>query len=138
MHILLITEYLFLFGNHLTSTIPTELGLLSNLEYLDLSSNQLIGTIPTSLGGLSLLSKSQSLLFQVEDTVSSLWVLICACISSLIITGGLYLLANNLTGTIPTELGLLSNLEYLDLYSNQLNGTLPTSLASLSLLSKLQ
>ena len=87
VHILLITEWLYLYNNKLTSTIPselgllsklqhlvldsnqfmgtiqTELGLLSNLEYLGLGGNQLTKTIPTSLVSLSLLSKSRSLLF---------------------------------------------------------------------------
>ena len=64
-HILLITEDLSLSANNLTGTIPTELGLLSNLESLDMSSNQLIGTVPTSLMSLPL-SKSQSLLSQYK------------------------------------------------------------------------
>ena len=65
MHILLIAEYLFFFGNNLNGTIPTELGLLSKLEVLVLSSNQLSGTLPTSLASLPL-SKLQSLLFQYK------------------------------------------------------------------------
>ncbi len=39
---------------------------------------------------------------------------------------------NELTGTIPTELGGLSNLESLDLSSNELTGTIPAGLGSLS------
>jgi Leucine-rich repeat (LRR) protein len=58
MHILLVTEELYLEENDLNGTIPTELGLLSNLEYLDLDRNLFTGTIPASLASLSLLSKS--------------------------------------------------------------------------------
>jgi hypothetical protein len=64
VHILLITEVLWLATNYLNGTIPTELGLLSSLEVLDLSQNRLTRTIPTSLASLTLLSKSQSLMFQ--------------------------------------------------------------------------
>ena len=39
---------------------------------------------------------------------------------------------NQLTGTIPSELGSLANLEYLNLESNQLSGTIPTWLGSLT------
>jgi len=45
--------------------------------------------------------------------------------------------ASNLKGNIITELGLLSNLQYLDLSSNHLSGTIPTELAALSHLSEL-
>jgi Leucine-rich repeat (LRR) protein len=46
--------------------------------------------------------------------------------------GYLYLNNNELTGTIPTELGNLSNLKYLHLYSNKLTGTIPSELGNLS------
>jgi len=39
---------------------------------------------------------------------------------------------NDLSGEIPSELGSLTNLQYLRLYKNDLNGTLPSSLGSLS------
>ncbi|MDM8520113.1 clostripain-related cysteine peptidase [Anaerolineales bacterium HSG6] len=44
---------------------------------------------------------------------------------------GLYLYENQLTGTIPTELGNLVNLTELRLNSNQLTGTIPTELGNL-------
>ena len=57
-------EILGLAKSHLTGTIPTEVGLLSNLEWLGLDSNQLTGTVPTGLASLPLVSKLQSLFFQ--------------------------------------------------------------------------
>ena len=44
------------------------------------------------------------------------------------------LYANELTGSIPTELGLLSNLEVLFLEENMLSSTIPTELQSLQAL----
>ena len=40
--------------------------------------------------------------------------------------------ANDLEGTIPTQLGALSGLQWLWLSSNGLNGTIPTQLGALS------
>jgi len=51
---------LILYWNELDGPIPTELGRLTNLEYLELTNNMLSGTIPTELGVLSNLSKSPS------------------------------------------------------------------------------
>lgn len=44
---------------------------------------------------------------------------------------------NNLSGTLPAELGDLSNLTYLNLASNQLSGTIPSELGKLSGLKEL-
>ncbi len=49
----------------------------------------------------------------------------------------LHLRFNQLTGNIPTELGNLSNLIFLDLCSNQLTGNIPTEFGNLSNLSLL-
>ena len=44
----------------------------------------------------------------------------------------LMLSSNNLVGTIPADLGSLSELNLLELYGNNLSGTIPTELGSLS------
>ena len=49
----------------------------------------------------------------------------------------LFLLKNNLKGTIPSSLGSLTRLEELDLDENNLEGTIPSSLASLTRLTYL-
>ena len=49
----------------------------------------------------------------------------------------LYLHRNNLTGEVPGALGNLTNLEWLSLYSNDLTGGIPTELADLSNLRRL-
>ena len=49
----------------------------------------------------------------------------------------LYLYDNQLTGSIPPELGNLSNLERLYLYDNQLTGSIPPELGNLSNLERL-
>eukprot|EP00978_Attheya_sp_CCMP212_P037338 scaffold175136_cov56-Attheya_sp.AAC.1 len=46
-------EFLDFFNNQLTGTIPIQIGLLTNLETLDLGDNQLTDTIPTQIGLLT-------------------------------------------------------------------------------------
>ena len=48
-----------------------------------------------------------------------------------------FLANKELTGTIPSELGSLSNLEILSLFQNKLTGTIPAELGSLSKLTEL-
>jgi hypothetical protein len=49
-------EFLDLSHNDFKGTIPTALGLLTDLYYLNLSENNFSGTIPTEFGELQLLS----------------------------------------------------------------------------------
>ena len=48
-------------------------------------------------------------------------------------TDSLDLSNNQLTGSIPPEIGNLTNLEYLYLYNNQLTGVIPESICNLTL-----
>jgi hypothetical protein len=42
---------LFLESNHLTGTIPTEIGLMvATRHWIDVSTNELTGTVPTEIG----------------------------------------------------------------------------------------
>ena len=51
---------------------------------------------------------------------------------------GLFLHRNQLTGTIPPELGTLSSLEWVSLYQNQLTGEIPAELGNLTNLAHLR
>ena len=44
---------------------------------------------------------------------------------------------NNLVGTIPTAIGLLTTLAELDLHSNEISGSIPTEIGTLTSLSYL-
>ena len=137
-------EELILIENHLTGRIPTELGGLANLILLNLYGNQLSGEIPTELGSLGILQTSittrtaryrrswadlkpervvlieQPIDRPDSDRIGEPRQPGTACLSE-----------NQLTGTIPTALGGLSNLLELSLYNNQLTGQIPSELGGL-------
>lgn len=95
-------------GNYFVSSIPSSVGQLPLLVYLFLSDNHFTGTLPESL---SLLNASLQDL-NVGD--------------------------NELHGTIPSWLGLMSNLNTLVMSFNYLTGAVPSSLSRLSGLRVLQ
>lgn len=115
-------------GNLLTGAIPETLGNLTGLSHMDLSNNQLSGSIPASMSNLVSvvgLNLQQNLL---SGTIvgllseSSVWHQMQVLILSF----------NLLTGEIPSTIGNLSGLSYLDLHQNQLTGPVPVELGSLA------
>ena len=113
-------------GSHLKCEIPTTLGDLIFLESLVLSSNELTGTIPSELGvltnlhTLNLMKQQRKLVGSIPDEIGSLTNLRYLDLSY-----------NSLTMPIPESLGQLRRLEVLELSNNFINGTFPSSLANL-------
>ena len=99
-----------------TGSLPTEMGLLSNILHIGIYSARMTGTIPTEIGELKLLEKfilyDNELLGSIPSELGMLAKVI-----------DLQLDENSLTGSVPTELGGLSNLEVLYLNSNSLEGS---------------
>ncbi|CAB9530665.1 Leucine Rich Repeat [Seminavis robusta] len=95
-------EWAFFFDNLLTGTLPTELGLLNSPVRLLLDMNLFHGPIPSELGMLN---------------SSELW--------------SLGLSANQLGSSIPTELALMSSVQYIELQNNTLSGQVPSEIAAL-------
>lgn len=110
------------------ATIPSEIGLLTQLTHLELDFIPLVGTIPPSLSNLSRLIFLS--LFNNQLTVK------IPPLSSLSKLTYLNLGHNQLVGSIPS-LSNLSKLDYLSVGSNQLTGTIP-DLSKLSLLTWLE
>jgi len=116
-------------SNALSGTIPEELCNLQKMTVLQLNSNSLVGSIPRCIGNLTklrCLSLSDNSLTRSIMPVGNLRYL-----------EQLWLSNNQLTGTLPDDLGLLKNLQMLYLHNNSLSGTLPSSLGNCSSLGML-
>ena len=68
-----------------------------------------------------------------EEETTSTEVTLWGEVYSVEDTDSLDLSNNQLTGSIPPEIGNLTNLEYLYLYNNQLTGVIPESICDLTL-----
>ncbi|KAL3597963.1 hypothetical protein D5086_009600, partial [Populus alba] len=117
-------EYLKLGGCSFYGPIPELIGSLQLLESLDLNSNRFTGSIPHSIGNLSKLI--------VLDLFNNL--LDGAIPISSGTTPGLDMLLhdNNLTGSIPSTLGLVHTLEAVRFEGNSLTGPVPSNLNNLT------
>jgi len=127
---------IFLVGNNLNGTIPSQLGNLSNLQYLVLRYNYLSGAIPSQLGNLSHLKKIL-LDGKENDENIALSGSIPTSFGNLTNLDEISLGRNNLTGALPAELGNLSRLEILFLSLNKLSGDIPSQLGNLSKLKEI-
>ena len=148
-------EGLTLWGNELSGIVPPDLENLSGLTQLYLADNQLSGCLPeiwrdiedSDLDdvGLQFCSDRDVLITLYEATDGDNWLEndnwlsrrpigewygVTVDDSGRVI--GLYLSENELSGTIPPDLGYLTKLEELDLARNQLRGTIPSELENLS------
>jgi Leucine rich repeat len=121
-------QYLDLSDNFFQATIPSELGLATQLRHLNLSHNALQGTIPTELQALTKLTVLDLSNNDLTGTIGN--EVVGDSSSSWTNLQQLLLHQNQLQGTIPSTLGqqYLTNLQLLTLYSNSFTGTLPPQL----------
>ena len=141
--------------NNLRGTIPEVLGALENLESLDLGQNRLSGTIPSMLCSIRHLREYKNLLcvcvcvLPFCHRVGSCWfcqrctwfcrrggVEFVIFIQHTLThtkyfaqTGELYLEENDLTGGLPSELGLMTAMRDLFLGTNAIQGSIPTEVS---------
>lgn len=126
--------------NSFSGEIPASIGSLSSLEELYLDYNNLEGTIPASFNGLSSLKRleiqSNKLTGEFPE-LGSLKNLYFLDASDNAISGQLPAILptslvqismrnNNLQGTVPESLKLLSYLQVVDLSHNKLSGSVPS------------
>jgi hypothetical protein len=101
-------QVLNVFNNTITGTIPTSLSALSRLKLLDFELNQMIGPafVPNMTGWDQLISYRTSF-NRFNGPIPSIVLAHSSSSSSL---QELWSAGNELTGTIPSELGSFSNL----------------------------
>ncbi|OVA05824.1 Leucine-rich repeat [Macleaya cordata] len=132
---------LILVGFSFSGPIPNEIGSLPNLAYflywLDLADNKLTGSIPVSNGntpGLDLLIHTKHFHFGKNRLSGPIPDQLFSSNMSLI---HVLFEGNQLTGGIPSTLGLVKTLEVLRLDRNSLSGTVPSNLNNLTSISEL-
>ncbi|KAG2726241.1 hypothetical protein I3760_01G102600 [Carya illinoinensis] len=103
-------------GNHFSGPLPVDTGLCPHLYRLDFGDNRFTGALPDSLQRLNSL-----IFFRVSNNMLTgdfpSWI-----------GNKLDMSRNNLTGSIPAEMGLFSNLRYLNLSWNNLKSRVPPEL----------
>jgi len=114
----------------LTGSIPSEIGLLTDLVTLKLPYNNLTGSIPPEIGNLGNLRKLELQYNKLSGELpSQLW--------NLTELNQLRLQKNQFTGFINSEIGNLTELTHLYLYGNKLAGNIPIEMGNLDKLVKL-
>ncbi|KAI9397106.1 hypothetical protein POPTR_004G232301v4 [Populus trichocarpa] len=130
-------ESLDLNSNRFTGPIPHSIGNLSKLFLLDLSNNMLDGAIPVSSGttsGLDMLVNANHFHLggnQLSGTIPK------ELFRSNMTLIHVLLHDNNLTGSIPSTLGLVHTLEAVRFEGNSLTGPVPPNLNNLTTLKTL-
>mmetsp|Transcript_14006 Transcript_14006/g.18164 ORF Transcript_14006/g.18164 Transcript_14006/m.18164 type:complete len:756 (-) Transcript_14006:469-2736(-) len=117
-------------SNKLTGTIPTQIGLLSRLDHLHLEENNLRGTIPTEIFTLTRLTELWANQQNLNGSVPT-------SLGRLSLLESLNFRSNALTGSLPSQLGLLLDLNAIRLYENSLTGSLPTQIGRLVKLNRI-
>ncbi|KAK9750105.1 hypothetical protein RND81_02G173800 [Saponaria officinalis] len=129
--------YLSLNSNSFTDKVPASIGNLKKLYWLDLSDNQLSGSIPVSNGkkpGLDLLVKTKHFHFGMNKLSGTIPPALFSSDMTLI---HVLFDNNNLTGSIPSTIGLVQTLEAIRFDRNSLSGPLPSNLNKLTNMNEL-
>lgn len=107
----------------LVSTIPSELGGLSNLIFLDLDYNSLTGSIPTEIFQLSLLTQLDLNDNRLSGSIEG--------IQNFGPIEFLQLHTNFFTGTIPLDIGLYNLMETFTIHETNVTGSMPDTVCQL-------
>ncbi|KAB1209593.1 Receptor-like protein 2 [Morella rubra] len=128
---------LFLPHNRIMGSIPVWLSTLPRLFQLNLADNLLSGEFPKELCGLPALVSPQPLDNTSLDLPIYVTYLVREYNSLSKFRREIILLNNSLSGSIPTEIGHLKQLQLLDLSYNNFFGKIPNQISELTNLERL-
>ncbi|XP_020203128.1 receptor-like protein EIX1 [Cajanus cajan] len=135
--------------NRFFRSVPVNLCYLSQIHFLDLSRNNLSGGIPTCLGNFTAMMEREITTSGIVKgrKITSTEAYFSIYDSNVLLTWksqdyvfwnpdillkSIDLSSNDLTGTIPKEIGYLVGLVSLNLSRNKLDGEIPTEIGNLS------
>jgi hypothetical protein len=107
----------------LESTIPTEIGKLTNLIFIDFDFNELSGSLSSELLSLSSLTQLDLNDNMLTGSINGIGVFPNMTF--------LQLHANAFTGTVPEGVGTFSSLGAFTLHDSNISGTMPQSVCNL-------
>ena len=116
---------LLLSNNHISGTIPS-LDALVALEELVLDANAMSGTLPLSVAPMQLLSVVSAAQNHLSGSLPALWSHNAGALSSITLD------TNSISQHLPTEWAALAKLETLAIQGNDLRGTIPREWSALS------
>ncbi|CAJ2646891.1 unnamed protein product [Trifolium pratense] len=137
---------LYLESNHLEGVIPTTFGKFQKLQLLSLRNNQLSGDIPHFVGNLSQLfildlydntfegnippsiGNCQKLQYLKLSQNKFRGTIPLEVFNLFSLTNLLDLSHNSLSGSLPKEVGMLKNIDWLDVSENHLSGNIPETI----------
>jgi hypothetical protein len=137
-------EELKLNDNLLTGKFPNSesrnAGGGSNLQHLDVADNAIVGLIPAAIYSawpkLEYLSLARNGLYgRLSELVGNL---VGSSSNNKNTMTNLVVAGNQLTGSLPTELGMLTNLVHLDVSSNEFSSSIPSEIGRLTNLVSLE
>ncbi|XP_047943489.1 putative leucine-rich repeat receptor-like serine/threonine-protein kinase At2g24130 [Salvia hispanica] len=117
-------RYLHLADNNFFGPIPWEISSIRNLLELKLGKNNLQGQIPASFSLLSNLKLIHLYQNSLTGAIPATFFANCTGLKNIDFS------SNQLTGTIPSEIGNCPDLWAVSLYDNQLVGEIPSSLGN--------
>ena len=122
-------QHLYLADTQQYGQAPDALAHMTSLQVLDLSYNRNMGTMTTSFKNLCNLRILDLSYCQIGGNIKDIIGRMPQCPLNKL--HELHLHSNNITGIIPSEIGMLGNLTVLELGDNNLSGPVPSEIGML-------